>query len=61
MALSVFLILRHSSLHPDLMSLLGRMTEQMELKPATGLRLVHAQLDVDLPKFQRMFVDLMKR
>lgn len=29
------------------------------LKPATGVRLVHAQLDLDLPKFQKMFVDLM--
>ena len=32
-----------------------------KLKPATGVRLVHAQLDLDLPKFQQMFVDLMKR
>jgi hypothetical protein len=32
-------------------------TEQF--KPATGVRLVHAQLDLDLPRFQRMFVDLM--
>ena len=32
-----------------------------KLKPATGVRLVHAQLDVDLPKFQQMFVELMKR
>jgi len=28
-------------------------------KPATGVRLVHAQVDLDLPKFSRMFVDLM--
>jgi inosine-uridine nucleoside N-ribohydrolase len=34
-------------------------TEQ--LKPATGVRLVHAQLDLDLPKFHEMFVELMKR
>ncbi|MGC1422702.1 MAG: nucleoside hydrolase [Terracidiphilus sp.] len=34
-------------------------TEQ--LKPQTGVRLVHAQLDLDLPRFQRMFVDLMSR
>ncbi len=27
-------------------------------KPATGVRLVHAQVDVDLARFQRMFVDL---
>ncbi len=32
-----------------------------KLKPATGVRLVHAQLDLDLPKFQEMFVELMKR
>jgi purine nucleosidase len=32
-----------------------------KLKPATGVRLVHAQLDVDLPRFQKMFVELMKR
>jgi inosine-uridine nucleoside N-ribohydrolase len=29
------------------------------LKPATGVRLVHAQMDLDLPRFQKMFVDLM--
>jgi purine nucleosidase len=29
------------------------------LKPAIDLRLVHAQVDLDLPKFTRMFVDLM--
>jgi inosine-uridine nucleoside N-ribohydrolase len=29
-----------------------------KLKPATGVRLVHAQVDVDLPRFQKMFVDL---
>ncbi len=34
-------------------------TEQ--LKPQTGVRLVHAQLDLDLPRFQKMFVDLMSR
>ena len=28
-------------------------------KPATGVRLVHAQMDVDLAKFRRMFVELM--
>jgi inosine-uridine nucleoside N-ribohydrolase len=31
------------------------------LKPATQVRLVHAQVDVDLPKFQKMFVELMTR
>jgi inosine-uridine nucleoside N-ribohydrolase len=30
-----------------------------KLKPATSVRLVHAQLDLDLPKFQKMFVDIM--
>jgi purine nucleosidase len=30
-----------------------------DLKPATGVRLVHAQLDLDLPRFQKMFVELM--
>jgi purine nucleosidase len=32
-------------------------TEQF--KPATGVRLVHAQVDLDLPRFQKMFVELM--
>lgn len=31
------------------------------LKPSTGVRLVHAQVDLDLPKFQQMFVALMSR
>jgi purine nucleosidase len=31
------------------------------LKPATGVRLVHAQMDLDLPRFQKDFVDLMTR
>jgi purine nucleosidase len=30
-----------------------------KLKPATGVRLVNAQVDVDLARFTRMFVDLM--
>ena len=34
-------------------------TEQ--LKPQTGVRLVHSQLDLDLPRFQKMFVELMSR
>jgi len=29
------------------------------LKPAMDLQLVHAQMDLDLPKFTKMFVDLM--
>jgi inosine-uridine nucleoside N-ribohydrolase len=29
------------------------------IKPETGVGLVHAQLDLDLPRFQKMFVDLM--
>lgn len=32
-----------------------------KLKPETGVRLVHAQLNLDLPRFQKMFVDLMTR
>ena len=31
------------------------------LKPATGVRLVHAQIDLDLPRFQKLFVELMTR
>jgi inosine-uridine nucleoside N-ribohydrolase len=34
-------------------------TEQ--LKPATGVRLAHAQIDLDLPRFHQMFVELMTR
>jgi purine nucleosidase len=30
-----------------------------KLQPAAGVRLVHAYVDVDLPKFTKMFVDLM--
>ena len=30
-----------------------------KLKPATQVRLVHAQVDLDLPKFTKMFVNLM--
>ena len=32
-----------------------------KLKPQTGVRLVHAQMDLDLPRFQKMFVNLMTR
>ncbi|KAA6457313.1 nucleoside hydrolase [Acidobacteria bacterium AB60] len=32
-----------------------------KLKPATGVRLVHAQVDLDLARFQQKFVELMKR
>jgi purine nucleosidase len=35
------------------------LTWDEKLKPETGVRRVHAQLDVDLPRFQTMFVDLM--
>jgi inosine-uridine nucleoside N-ribohydrolase len=28
-------------------------------QPQTGVRLVHAQVDLDLPKFEKMFVELM--
>jgi purine nucleosidase len=37
------------------------LTWDEKVKPAIPVRLVHAQLDVDLPKFTRMFVDLMSR
>jgi inosine-uridine nucleoside N-ribohydrolase len=37
------------------------LTWNEKLKPATGVRLVHAQTDVDLPQFQKMFVALMTR
>lgn len=37
------------------------LTWTAKLKPATGVRLVHAQVDLDLPKFQHEFVELMKR
>ncbi|MBI5085277.1 MAG: nucleoside hydrolase [Acidobacteria bacterium] len=30
-----------------------------KLKPATGVRLVHAQVDLDLPRFTKLFVELM--
>jgi purine nucleosidase len=30
-----------------------------DFKPATGVRQVHAQVDLDLPRFQKMFVELM--
>jgi inosine-uridine nucleoside N-ribohydrolase len=32
-----------------------------KLRPQTGVGLVHAQVDLDLPRFQRMFVELMIR
>jgi purine nucleosidase len=35
------------------------LTWDEKLKPDTGVRLVHVQLDLDLPKFQQMFVNLM--
>jgi inosine-uridine nucleoside N-ribohydrolase len=37
------------------------LTWMENFKPATGVRLVHAQVDLDLPRFQKMFVDLMTR
>jgi purine nucleosidase len=37
------------------------LTWSEKLKPATGVGLVHAQLDLDLPRFQKMFVELMTR
>ncbi len=35
------------------------LTWSRALKPAHDLRLVHAQLDLDLPRFRRCFIDLM--
>ncbi len=35
------------------------LTWTKEVKPETDVQLVHAQLDLDLPRFQKMFVDLM--
>jgi inosine-uridine nucleoside N-ribohydrolase len=35
------------------------LTWSAKLKPATGVQLVHAQVDLDLARFTRMFVDLM--
>jgi len=35
------------------------LTWSTQLKPAIEVQLVHAQLDLDLPKFAKMFVDLM--
>ena len=35
------------------------LTWDEKLKPLTGVRLVHAQVDLDLPRFQKLFVDLM--
>lgn len=37
------------------------LTWDEKLKPQTGVRLVHAQIDLDLARFQKMFVDLMSR
>jgi purine nucleosidase len=35
------------------------LTWSEQFKPSTGVRLVHAQVDLDLPRFQKMFVNLM--
>ena len=53
--LSMDVDLDHGPLYGD------TMTWTEKLKPATGVRLVHAQVDLDLPRFQQMFVDLMSR
>jgi purine nucleosidase len=37
------------------------LTWPQNLKPATDVRPVHAQLDLDLPRFQKMFEELMTR
>jgi purine nucleosidase len=36
------------------------LTWSSELRPATDVQLAHAQVDLDLPKFTQMFIDLMK-
>jgi len=36
------------------------LTWSAELKPAIDVQLAHAQVDLDLPKFTQMFIDLMK-
>jgi inosine-uridine nucleoside N-ribohydrolase len=35
------------------------LTWSEEMKPATGVRLVHVQVDLDFARFQKMFVELM--
>jgi hypothetical protein len=35
------------------------LTWQAAFKPAVDLQLVHVQMDLDMPKFSKMFVDLM--
>lgn len=35
------------------------LTWDRKMKPMTGVQLVHAQMDVDLPRFQKMFIQLM--
>jgi purine nucleosidase len=47
--------LSHGALYGD------TLTWTEKLKPTTGVRLVHAQTDVDLARFEKMFVDLMTR
>jgi inosine-uridine nucleoside N-ribohydrolase len=37
------------------------LTWDEKFKPKTGVKLVHAQVDLDLGRFQREFVELMKR
>ena len=37
------------------------LTWSEQVKPQTGVRLVHVQRDLDLPRFQKMFVGLMTR
>ena len=37
------------------------LTWDEKFKPKTGVKLVHAQVDLDLGRFQKMFVELMKR
>jgi hypothetical protein len=37
------------------------LTWDEKFKPKTGVKLVHAQVDLDLGRFQREFVELMKK
>jgi inosine-uridine nucleoside N-ribohydrolase len=54
-ALSMDVDLSHGPSYGD------TLTWPENLKPATGARLVHAQLDLDLARFQKLFVELMTR
>jgi hypothetical protein len=46
-------------MEPGPLSYGDTLTWTEKFKPANGVRLVHAQVDLDLPRFQKMFVELM--